>query len=279
MIISLLLAATVYTAAQGSAVQLKVPDEPGVKSVQVMWQDRKVPAIQVDDDWTTLLGIDLNTKPGKRTTQALLTMDDGRVVRRNLTIDVQAKKFPTTELKVQSKFVQLSKADLERSRRESKEVGAIYRRVTRDFIADEAYTVPIPGGTGRNFGERRVFNGQPRSPHSGADLRAKTGTPVHATNRGRVALAKSLFFSGNTVILDHGLGVYSLYAHLSRLDVKKGDTVDNGEVVGLVGATGRVTGPHLHWAIRAQGARIDPFTLVGMGLRTEESAQTASGAR
>ena len=269
MIISLLLAATVYTAAQGSAVQLKVPDEPGVKSVQVMWQAKKVPAVQVDDDWTTLVGIDLNTKPGKRTTEALLTMNDGRVERRKLTIEVLAKKFPTTELKVEPKFVQLSKADLERSRRESKEVGAIYRRITRDLVADAAYIVPIPGGTGRNFGERRVFNGQPRSPHSGADLRAKTGTPIHATNRGRVALAKSLFFTGNTVILDHGLGIYSVYAHLSRLDVKKGDVVDNGEIVGLVGATGRVTGPHLHWAVRAQGARIDPFTLVGLGLRTE----------
>ena len=269
MIISLLLAATVYTAAQGSAVQVKVPNEPGVNSVQVVWQNRKVPAFPVDDDWATLLGIDLDTKPGRRTTEALLTMEDGRVVRRKLTIDVLDKKFPTTELKVASKFVQLSKADLERSRRESKEVGSIYRRVTADVVADEAYTVPIPGGTGRNFGERRVFNGQPRSPHSGADLRAKTGTPVQATNRGRVVLAKSLFFTGNTVILDHGLGLYSLYAHLSRLDVKKGEVVDNGEVVGLVGATGRVTGPHLHWAIRAQGARIDPFTLVGLGLRTE----------
>lgn len=269
MIISLLLAATVYTAAQGSAVQLKVPNEPGVNAVQVVWQNKKVPAVQVDDEWTTLLGIDLDTKPGKRTTEALLTMDDGRVVRRKLTIDVLARKFPTTELKVERKFVQLSKADQERARRESKEVGAIYRRITADLVADEAYTVPIPGGTGRNFGERRIFNGQPRSPHSGADLRAKTGTPVHATNRGRVALAKSLFFSGNTVVLDHGLGVYSVYAHLSRLDVEKGDIVDNGEIVGLVGATGRVTGPHLHWAIRAQAARIDPFTLVGLGLRTE----------
>jgi murein DD-endopeptidase MepM/ murein hydrolase activator NlpD len=95
-------------------------------------------------------------------------------------------------------------------------------------------------------------------------LRAKTGTPIHATNRGRVVLAKSLFFTGNTVILDHGLGIYSLYAHLSRIDVKVGNIINNGQQVGLSGATGRVTGPHLHWGMVVQGARVDPFTLVNL---------------
>jgi murein DD-endopeptidase MepM/ murein hydrolase activator NlpD len=100
-------------------------------------------------------------------------------------------------------------------------------------------------------------------------LRATTGTPIRATNRGRVVLAKNLFFSGNTVILDHGLGIYSIYAHLSRIDAKRGTLVKNGAVVGLAGATGRVTGPHLHWGTRVQGARVDPFTLVGMSEKTK----------
>ena len=127
------------------------------------------------------------------------------------------------------------------------------------------FSIPIPGETsGTNFGHRRIFNGEPRAPHAGADLRAKTGTPIHATNRGRVVLAKSLFFTGNTVILDHGMGIYSLYAHLSRLDVKVGDIINNGQQVGLSGATGRVTGPHLHWGMMVQGARVDPFTLVNL---------------
>jgi len=114
-----------------------------------------------------------------------------------------------------------------------------------------------------NFGARRIFNGEPRAPHAGSDLHAAPGTPVHATNRGRVVLAKNLFFTGNTVILDHGLGIDSLYAHLSRIDVKQGEIVRNGQVVGLSGATGRVTAPHLHWGMRVQNARVDPFSLVG----------------
>lgn len=265
MLIGILLATTLYTASQGSAVLLKVPNEPRTKSVQVMWKEKRVPAYRVDDVWTTLVGIDLDAKAGTHAAEALLTMDDGSVKRREITIEVAARKFPVTRLKVEPRFTQLSKANLNRANRESKEVGAIYRRITTDLVPEDVFVVPIPGGKGTNFGERRVFNGQARAPHSGADLRAPTGTPVHATNRGRVVLAKNLFFSGNTVILDHGLGIYSLYAHLSRIDVERGAAVKSNQIVGLAGATGRVTGPHLHWAIRMQGARVDPFTLVNAG--------------
>lgn len=265
MIIGILLAATLYTTTQGSAVQLKVPHEPRTKSVQVLWKQQKVPAYRIDDDWTTLLGVDLDTKPGTHTAEALLTLSDGSVQRQKITITVAARSFPVTRLKVAPRFTQLSKADQDRASRESGEVGAIYRRITTDLLPDELFLVPIPGGTGRNFGERRVFNGQARAPHSGADLRAATGTPVHATNRGRVVLAKNLFFTGNTVIVDHGLGIYSLYAHLSRIDVQRGAVVKGNQLLGLAGATGRVTGPHLHWAIRMQGARVDPFSLVKAG--------------
>lgn len=260
--IPLFFAALVFTAHQGTAVQVKVPNEPAAKSVEVRWDDKTVPAFRAGDAWTTILGVDLDAKPGAHTAEAVLTTDDGRLEKREITIDVAAKSYPKEPLKVGGKFVELSKADLARSERENSEVGAIYRRITSNIVPDEAFTVPIPGETGTNFGVRRVFNGEPRAPHSGADLHAAIGTPVHATNRGRVVLAKKLFFTGNTVIVDHGLGIYSLYAHLSRIDVKDGEVVKNGQVVGLSGATGRVTAPHLHWAMRVQGARVDPFSLV-----------------
>ena len=261
--ISFLFAVAVFTASQGSAVQVKLPAEPHIKSVQVIWRSKKVPAFQAGNAWTTILGVDLDAKPGEHTTNAVLTMDDGRVERRPIAINVVAKKYPVQQLSVAEKFVELGKADLSRSQREARETKAIYARMTTDVVPDEPFTVPIPGESGTNFGSRRVFNGQPRAPHSGADLRATTGTPVHATNRGRVVLAKNLFFTGNTVILDHGLGIISLYAHLSRIDVKRGELVKNGQLLGLAGATGRVTAPHLHWGMRVQGARVDPFSLVG----------------
>ena len=260
----LFLALAAFTANQGSAVQLTLPNEPGSKSVEVIWQNKKIPAFHIHDGWTTIVGVDLDTKAGDHKADVVLTMEDGRVEHRDMTIKVLATKYPTTELKVDEKYVELSKADLARANRESKETEAIYAITTNEMLFDQAFTIPIPGGTGTNFGHRRVFNGEPRAPHAGADLRATTGTPIRSTNRGRVALAKNLFFTGNTVIIDHGLGIYSLYAHLSRIDVKRGDIVQNGQVVGLAGATGRVTGPHLHWGMRVQGARVDPFTLVGV---------------
>jgi murein DD-endopeptidase MepM/ murein hydrolase activator NlpD len=225
-----------------------------------------VPAFKVDDHWMAILGVDLDAKPGKQPTDAIFTMADGGVQKREVVIEVETKKYPTTELKVADKYVELSKPDLARALREDKEIKSIYAKVTPEELWDKAFTIPVPGETtGTNFGHRRIFNGEPRAPHAGADLHAQTGTPIHAANGGRVVLAKNLFFTGNTVILDHGLGIYSLYAHLSRIDVKVGHTVTNGELLGLSGATGRVTGPHLHWGMMVQGARVDPFTLLNLG--------------
>ncbi len=259
-----LLVAVAITASQGSVVQLTFPDEAGTQSVLVEWQGKKLPAVLAGDRWITVIGVDLDLKPGEYKANAMVTTGDGRVITRETVIQVEAGEFPTTELTVEEKYVQLSPANLARANREAKEIETIYAAITGGMFWQEPFRVPIAGGTGRNFGHRRVFNGEPRAPHSGADLRAATGTPIHAANRGRVVLAKNLFFTGNTVILDHGLGIYSLYAHLSRLDVKRGDMAARGQLVGLAGATGRVTGPHLHWAARAQGARVDPFTLVEM---------------
>jgi murein DD-endopeptidase MepM/ murein hydrolase activator NlpD len=124
--------------------------------------------------------------------------------------------------------------------------------------------LPLPGVQGNNFGSRSIFNGQPRAPHAGADFRGATGTPIPAPAAGQVVLAESLFFTGNTVVIDHGEGLYSLLAHLSRIDVAPGQTLVRGDVVGLLGATGRVTGPHLHWTIRLNGARVDPLRVVAL---------------
>jgi len=258
-------AAAVFAANQGSVVRITIPHEPGMKAVEIVWDNERAPMIRTNDAWTTILGVDLDRNPGEHNAQVLVTMESGTVDNREVVISVVEKEYPTTELKVAEQFVELSPANLARANREAKETETIFNTITGEALWVKPFASPIPGRTGTNFGHRRVFNGEPRAPHSGADLRATTGTPIHATNRGRVVLAKNLFFTGNTVILDHGLGIYSLYAHLSRIDVMRGTIVNGGQTLGLAGATGRVTGPHLHWAVRAQGARVDPFTLVGMG--------------
>jgi murein DD-endopeptidase MepM/ murein hydrolase activator NlpD len=251
------------TALQGQAVKLVVPDQSGLESVAAHWDGRSVPFIRDGDTWLTVVGVDLDKPPGDHAAPLTLSFADGRTEVRQENILVTSKAFPTTELTVESRYVELSEADQARANRESQEIAAVYATLTPEKLWAEPFLAPLPGVEGgRNFGHRRVFNGQPRAPHSGADLSASTGTAIHATNRGRVVLAKDLFFSGNAVFLDHGLGVYSVYLHLSQIDVEVGSIVERGETIGLAGATGRVTGPHLHWGVRVLDARVDPFTLL-----------------
>ena len=264
MITTLLLLLT-FAANQGTVVHITIPDETGIKSMTMAWESRKVPFVHNTSGWETVVGVDLDTKPGDHDGEVIVTFADGHIDKRPVTFKIAAVKFPTTELKVDDQYVQLSPANQQRSAREAKELDQIYNKTTPEILWTKAFQVPIPGQTqGSNFGHRRVFNGQARAPHSGSDLKASTGTPIHATNKGRVVLAKNLFFTGNTVVLDHGLGIYTIYAHLSRIDVKVLQTVNEGQLVGLAGATGRVTGPHLHWSARIQGARVDPFSLLSI---------------
>jgi murein DD-endopeptidase MepM/ murein hydrolase activator NlpD len=261
-LLALVLAATI--AHQGQAVRLSLADEPGIQRVEIQWQDKTLPYVRSGTQWTTVLGVDLDVKPGEYTAELRVTKN-GTVERRSIPITVMAVNYPVQRLTVADGFVELSPENTERALREAKEIEEIHSAISAGTLWREPFVVPIPGGTGTNFGNRRVFNGESRNPHAGADLRATTGTPVRSANSGRVALAKNLFFTGNTVIVDHGLGIYTLYAHLSRMDVKKDATVNRAQVLGLVGATGRVTGPHLHWGARVQNARVDPFSLIKLG--------------
>lgn len=260
------LALAAWVAGQGQALQMSYPVEPGLTGVTVAWSGHPVPFTLRGDRWLATVGVDLDSRPGDHAVTVTFTYEDGRtrVIRDPVT--VSAGQYPTTELQVEERFVELSPEDQARADREAAETNAIYDTFTPERYWSDAFAVPVRGANdGRNFGHRRVFNGQPRAPHSGADLRAATGTPIYAANRGRIVLAKDLFFSGNAVYIDHGHGLYTTYLHLSKIDVAVGDLVERGQLLGLAGATGRVTGPHLHWGVRLLDARVDPFSLVRIG--------------
>lgn len=255
---------TLLSAGQGEAVLLSVPTEAGLERVFVTWQgtDHRL-APGPDGGWYCWLGIDLDSEPGAVDVPVELQFADGRRRRQVEQLTIEPRDYPTTELTVAPRYVELDPDDQARAAEEAAEIAAIYATVTPEQMWDGPFVVPVAGAAdGRNFGHRRVFNGQPRAPHSGADLTAALGTPVHAANAGRVVLAKALFFSGNAVFVDHGTGVYSVYLHLSEFRVAVGDEVGKGDLLGLAGATGRVTGPHLHWGVRIHDARVDPFSLI-----------------
>jgi murein DD-endopeptidase MepM/ murein hydrolase activator NlpD len=262
--LSLLL--TAWVAGQGQALEMSFPAEPGLTGVTVRWSGHEVPFFESGDRWVAVVGVDLDSKPGDHAVNVTFAYEDGRTRMVREPVLVNALDYPTTKLEVEERYVELSPEDQARADREAAETSAIYDTFTPERYWTEPFLVPVTGAKdGRNFGHRRVFNDQPRAPHSGADLRARTGTPILAANRGRVVLAKELFFSGNAVYVDHGYGLYTTYLHLSRIDVKVGDMVERGQQLGLAGATGRVTGPHLHWGVRLLDARVDPFSLVRIG--------------
>lgn len=205
-----------------------------------------------------LFPIDLLHKPGAL---ELARRRAGRL--ETVSTRVAPFDYPVQKLTLPSRMVELSAADLERVRRESREVARLWKsRGPRRFSLPLAPPLdPLPQG-GR-FGHRRVINGSPRSPHGGSDYGASAGTEVRAAADGSVVLVAEHFFSGNSVFVDHGDGLVSQYFHLSRVDVRQGQQLARGARLGAVGASGRATGPHLHFGLRFRGARVDPSLLLG----------------
>ncbi|MDD5301936.1 MAG: M23 family metallopeptidase [Elusimicrobia bacterium] len=223
--------------------------------------------------WLAFAGLDLDYSTGPATLDAVMRAPGGKPVRKSETLNVVDAGFPIVELKVDQKFVTPDKNDSERAEAEAAKLHKLFSKTEPKRLFEGAFSSPIPGASTGRLGERRVFNGQPRAPHSGMDLKAKKGQPVRAPAAGKVLLADPLFFAGKTIILDHGLGLTTQYAHLSKFLVKPGDMVKKGQIIGKVGATGRVTGPHLHWALKLRNARLDPYSLVFLDLDAKLKAR------
>jgi len=212
--------------------------------------------------WSGLVGIDLDTKPGRYAVEVSGLDADGKAVTVEHPLVVASRRFPTRALTVEEKYVSPPPAVLARIQNESEKVRAIFGAVSPERYWTGPFVLPVPGAPVSGFGTRSVYNGQPRQPHTGTDFAGAIGTPIKAPNAGKVVLAANLYFSGNTIILDHGQGLYSYFGHLSAFSTNEGDMVAAGDVVGKVGATGLVTGPHLHWSVRLAGTRVDPLSLV-----------------
>jgi murein DD-endopeptidase MepM/ murein hydrolase activator NlpD len=220
------------------------------------------------DGYASLIGIDLEARPGK--TPWRLGFVDGTGAPRKAAgaITVKARKFPVQRLSLPKSMVDLSPDDERRANAETARLRTLFDTIGPERLWRGRFTKPVVADAkAEGFGSRRIINGKLRSPHSGVDFSAPTGTPVVASNRGRVALVVEFFFGGRLVALDHGEGLYTLYMHLERADVAEGALVERGSIIGAVGSTGRATGPHLHWAAQLRRARIDPDSLLKLPVR------------
>ena len=194
--------------------------------------------------------------------EVTVTYIDGTRLSHALSLFVVPRDFPATRLRVAPRYTSPDSATLVRVAREREAIQAMRTTVTPVPLWDGPFELPLRGVTTSPYGQRRIFNSELRSRHTGLDVDADIGDPVFATNSGRVAMSADLFYNGGAVFIDHGLGLYTGYFHLSKREVLEGQWVEKGQVIGRVGATGRVTGPHLHWHMYLQGFSIDPRSLL-----------------
>ncbi|MDX9708449.1 MAG: M23 family metallopeptidase [Trichloromonas sp.] len=233
----------------------------GPTAGELRFNDKLIPLEPGEEGGWALLGLDLGAAPGGYPLRLRLP---GGAERQVGTLKVSAKKRPEERLTLPKAYVSpQDPAILQRIERESKLLRQIFS-VRSQQPLPTAFVLPVGDPMGSPFGLRRILNGQPRSPHAGVDFRSPRGTAVGASAAGRVAFTGDLYYTGLTVLVDHGDGLYSLYCHLESLDCAPNQTVAPGTPLGRVGSSGRSTGPHLHWGVKLRGDRVDPLTLTAL---------------
>jgi murein DD-endopeptidase MepM/ murein hydrolase activator NlpD len=237
-------------------------------AIDGQWLDHKLEFFRGLDGygWFALTGVDVDSPVGPSALKITIHDAKGGTHTLSRTIHIHPSHYPTSSLTVAPQYVQPSPEALKQIAADQLLTEKAYASSTPEPLWKGNFRVPVDSPQSETFGTRRIFNGVLASNHKGLDFRAPPGTPVRAGNSGVVVLAHPLYYAGNCVIVDHGLGLFTLYMHLSKISVREGQHVVRGQRLGLSGATGRVTGPHLHWAVRWQGAYLDPAKLLRLDL-------------
>ena len=249
--------------AQGEVVRIQLRGATNGSKMKGSWQGQPVEFFKIDEEhYGSLVGIDLKLAPGTYPLEVAVNSPGNSTLTRSRSITVVDKDDGVQRLTMPPNMVTLDSATLKRVRKEGARFSRLWYKQNPRRYWQGNFVRPVPGERTTPFGLRRILNGEPRSSHSGVDLRATEGEPVRATNHGKVVLVGEFYFHGKAVVVDHGWGIYSMYFHLSQVDVAEGDFIGKNAIIGLAGSTGRATGPHLHWGVRIGGARVDPFALL-----------------
>ena len=260
---------------QGEVVLVRMPAQGGPDGVTGRFLGRRIPFFRDASGLVGLLGIDMQDAPGTHELTVEISSSTG-LRRLSYNVLVLKEKYPVQHLTLPKDKVDLDEESLVRVKSEQQQVSAILDLVSPERFWGKGFIAPLQGPAAGAFGRMRIINGQPKSPHNGEDIAAPLGTEVVAMNDGIARLVVDHFFSGKGVFLDHGLGLYSMYFHLSEVTVEDGQRVTRGQVIGKVGASGRATGPHLHWGVRLNGARVNPYALIKLSL---EDAPALAGSK
>jgi len=247
---------------QGDICYIKITALQDTKNVSVTFDNNNI-SLHYDNSsrsYIGFIGISQNTAPGKRDVQILFNNKENI----NKKINIQKKNFQIQHLSLPKTKVDLSNKDLKRHNKEKKIVAYLFTNSKELKLFNSKFIKPIDTKISTPFGVKRFMNKKPKNSHSGIDFKSKMNDPIKSINKGIIVFTGNHFFSGNSVYIDHGLGIVSMYFHLSVIKVKTGDEVKKGDIIGLAGSTGRSTGPHLHWGIRVNNIRVNPLSLINL---------------
>ena len=235
---------------------------------KVTWLNKKVHLIPNESNtyWKGFLAVDLTKKPGYD--QVIVSMNPSDQTAQ-IKMEIVSKDYGLSRLTLPKHMVELDDKTLQRVLKEQKKMRKLWEAPHPNLLWKGTFIRPVPGKVISPFGTKRIINDQPRSPHSGIDMRGQTGTPIKTMNHGKIVLTDDFFFSGKSVVIDHGGEILSMYFHLNKILVQHGEYVKKGQVIGLIGSTGRASGPHLHWGIRLNRARVDPMMFIDLSRQLE----------